>query len=125
MDLSRFDTREKAEAGVDVPLVLGGEAAIGDDGKPIMFRLRGPADDRVADAVLRSLDKPGKTAKDVREADMRLLRVAVVGWSGNFTFQGEKLAYSMEAVERIAAVPAIRRALVTEVLTEANFTTTP
>lgn len=125
MDLSRFDTRAKAEAGVDVPLVLGGEIVMGDDGEPVTFRLRGPADDRVADAVLRSLDKPGRTAKDAREADMRLLRVAVVGWSGNFDVAGERLTFSVESIEKIGAVPAIRRALVSEVLREANFTATP
>jgi len=125
MDLSRFDTRAKAEAGVDVPLVLGGETVMGDDGEPVTFRLRGPTDDRVADAVLKVSDKPARTAKDVRANDIRVLRVAVAGWSDNFVFQGEKPTFSVEAIEAIAQVPAIRRALVSEVLNEANFTVMP
>ncbi len=44
MDLSRFDTREKAHEGVDVPLVINGETQIGRDGGPVTFKMRGVAD---------------------------------------------------------------------------------
>jgi len=120
MDLSRFDTREAAEAGVDVPLVIDGETILGDDGEPITFRLKGAADTQVHAVILKT--KPGKTPEEVIENDMRLARVAIIGWSANFTVGGEKLAYSRDNLDKVMGNPKVRRAVLSEVWNEANFT---
>ena len=125
MDLSRFDTREAAEAGVDVPLVIDGETILGDDKKPITFRVKGMADEAVHAAVLKGLNNPGKTPKDVLENDMRVLRAAVIGWSGNFTVKGEKVPFSRDAIPVVMAIPEIRAAVAAEVFNRANFTPKP
>jgi len=125
MDLSRFDTREAAEAGVDVPLVIDGETINGDDGAPITFRVKGMHDEGVHAAVLKGLNNPGKTPKDVRENDLRVLRAAVCGWSDNFTVKGEKLPFSRDAVEIVMGIPEIRAAVAAEVFNRANFTPKP
>lgn len=125
MDLSRFDTREAAEAGVDVPLVIDGETILGDDERPITFRVKGVADEVVHAAVLKGLHNPGKTPKDVLENDMRVLRAAVIGWSDNFTVKGEKVPFHRDNIATIMAIPEIRAAVAREVFERANFTPKP
>jgi hypothetical protein len=125
MDLSRFDTRAAAEAGVDVPLVIDGETILGDDGQPITFHVKGMADEAVHAAVLKGLNNPGKTPKDVLDNDMRVLRAAVTGWSDNFTVSGEKVPFSRDAIPTVMAIPEIRVAVAAEVFNRANFTPKP
>ncbi|MDG4650116.1 hypothetical protein P6F26_16835 [Roseibacterium sp. SDUM158017] len=122
MDLSRFDTREAAEAGVDVHLVIDGETILGDDEKPITFRIKGMADEGVHTAVLKGLSRPGKTQKEVLENDLRVLRAALCGWSDNFTVKGEKVPFSRDAIATVMAIPEIRAAVSAEVFNRANFT---
>ncbi len=84
MDLSRFDTREKAHEGVDVPLVIDGEAAYGDeDGQPITFRLKGLADPEVHKVILQMTKAASRTPEEVIAADLKLARAAVIGWSSS------------------------------------------
>lgn len=119
MDLSRFDTRDAAESGVDIPLVINGETVYGDDDQPVMFRLKGIADRDVHALMLKA--KPGKTPQEVLDADLRLAQVAVVGWSDNFTVRGEKIPYSRENVRRVMENPLVRRSVLAEVWNESNF----
>lgn len=125
MDLSQFDTREKAEAGVDVALVIDGENIYGDDEKPITFRIKGMHDEAVHAAVLKGLAAPGKTPAAVVENDLRVLRAAVVGWSGNFTVKGEKLPFTRANIDVVMGIPEIRSAVALEVFNRANFTQKP
>lgn len=116
MDLTRYDTRELAHEGVDVPLVLDGEAVMGDDDEPVTFRLKGVADPEVM-RVMREIAKGTGGAN----SDLKLLRVAVAGWSDNWTLEGEHVAFSPEGLAKVFAVPVIRRAVVAEVFRDANF----
>lgn len=125
MDLSRFDTREAAEAGVDVPLVIDGETVMGDDDKPITFRIKGMADEGVHAAVLKGMNSPGKTPKEVVANDLRVLRAAVVGWSDNFTVEGKKVPFSRDAIDTVMSIPEVRAAVAAEVFNKANFTPKP
>jgi hypothetical protein len=121
MDLSRFDTREKAHEGVDVPLVVGGETALGSDGQPVTFRLRGAHDPAVQQLLLAGRRAESRTPAEVLAADMKLARVAVLGWSDNLELDGERLAFSPEALGRLFAIPAIRKAVLAEVFDDARF----
>lgn len=121
MDLSRFDTREKAHEGIDVPLVVNGETVFGDDDQPVTFRLRGVADPEVQKIALQQRRTESRTAEEVLASDLKLARAAVVGWSDNWTLGGEKVPFSRAAIETVFAVPAIRLAVLVEVYNSAHF----
>lgn len=125
MDLARFDTREAAEAGTDVPLVIEGETIYGDDNMPVTFRLRGLDSEAVHSVVLKTMNSPGKTPKEVIENDLRLLRAAVIGWSGNFTVEGEKIPFSRDAIDRVMSIPEIRVAVTPHVFRRQRFFSKP
>jgi hypothetical protein len=128
LDLSRFDTRERAHEGVDVPLVVDGETVMGDDDQPVTFRLKGLADPDVMKALMASArGGVARTPEELLAGEMKLVRVAVVGWSSNFSVGNDekgnpvKVAFSRENVEKVFGIPAIRRAVIGEVATEAHF----
>lgn len=129
MDLSQFDTREKAEAGADIPLRRGQDVVKGDDGEPITFRIKGVADNDVGDAFFTKAEALVKVkgkgmAVALEEYQKTVLRAAVIGWSDNFSYKGEKMVFP-DALEIIISIPAIRTMLFSEVQNEANFLPTP
>lgn len=122
MDLSRYDTREKASAGVDVPLEIEGETVIGDDDQPVTFRLKGIHDPEVQACLLRgSRSGESRTPEEMLQGDMKLARAAVIGWSDNFTVHGEKVPYSKANIEKVFANPVVRRAVLAKVADEHRF----
>lgn len=121
MDLSRFDTREKASAGVDVELVIDDEVIYGDDGKPVTFRIKGIADQEVYAAINSGTKSRDRTLEEVKQSDLKIARAAVVGWSDNFTVNGEKLPYSRENIAKVFETAAIRRAVLLKVMDEQRF----
>ncbi|KAF0675070.1 hypothetical protein [Profundibacterium mesophilum] len=122
MDLSRFDTREKSEAGVTVPLVINDEMVVGDDGEPVTFTIKGAADEKVQAHLMATGRDKHATPKEAREVDMKLARLAVVGWSDNFAVEGDKLKFSAENIERVFANPVVRRAVLARIFSERLFT---
>lgn len=120
-DLGAFDTREKAHEGVDVPLVIDGETVLGDDDQPITFRLKGIADPEVHKVILLTRSAFRRTPEEVLAADLKLARVAVVDWSDNWTLDGAKVPFSRAAIEKVFAIPAIRRAVLAFVFDQAVF----
>lgn len=127
MDLSRFDTRERAHEGVSVPLVIDGETVYGDDDKPVTFQLRGIADPDVHKVILQMRKADSRTPEEVVASDLKLARVACVGWSDNWGIDQDdkgnlvKLPFSKANVEKVFAIPAIRKAVLSECFREANF----
>jgi hypothetical protein len=121
MDLSNYDVRSASDSGVDVPLVVDGQKVIGDDGEPVTFRVRGATHHAVHAASIRVGRRPGKTPEEVIENDMRVVSAAVVGWSANFSVSGEKLSFSPDNLRKIMENPVVRRAIIQEIYTEANF----
>lgn len=121
MELSNFDTREKSHEGVEIPLVIDGETVLGDDDKPITFTIRGLADPEVHKLILQGRRAPNRTPEEVLAADLKLARAAVIGWSNNWTLQGEKVPFSRQAIDKVFSVPAIRRAVLAEVADETHF----
>ena len=121
MDLSRYDTREKAHEGVDVPLVIDGETILGEDDEPVTFRIKGLADPEVHKIILAMRRGESRTPEEVFASDMKLARVAVVGWSDNWSLAGEKVPYSKANIEKVFSVPLIRRAVLAEVADDAHF----
>lgn len=120
MDLSQFDVREKAEAGVDLPLVINGDTVYGDDDQPVTFRVKGILDPEIHNFLLRH-DQQSRTAKEVYASDMKFARMAVVGWSDNFKVEGEKYPFSKENIEKVLGNPVVRAAVLAEVRKERNF----
>ena len=121
MDLSQFDTRQKAEQGVAFPLEIDGETVMGDDDKPITFTLKGIADEDVHKEFMRQQRSPAKTPEEVREADMRMARAAVSGWSGNFTVEGEKVEFARDNIPKVFANPVVRAAVLAKVFDRKAF----
>lgn len=121
MELSNFDTREKSHEGVEIPLVIDGETVLGDDDKPITFTIRGLADPEVHKLILQGRRSPNRTPEEVLEADLKLARAAVIGWSDNWTLKGEKVPFSKQAIKDVFSVPAIRRSVLAEVADERHF----
>ena len=123
MDLRELDTREKAEEGVTFPLVVDGETIFGDDGKPITFQIRGVNAPDVQTLILKAQKATPTTAEEVYIQDMKIARAAVRGWSGNFTFDGEKVAYgSPKALDKVLGAPLVRGAVLAKVFDVAAFT---
>lgn len=122
MDLAKFDTRENAEEGINIPLVIYGNEVLGDDEEPVVFKTKGIADPTVHGLVLKAMKAPDvMTAKEVVESDMRLCYAAIVGWSSNFLVEGEKLGFSKKNLERIMANPVVRKAVIAPIFDEARF----
>ena len=122
MDLSQFDTRQKAEEGVDVPLEIDGEVQYSDlDGEPITFKIKGISDEAIQKAILDARKAKQNTPKEVKAADMKLARLAVLGWSENFLFEGEKLPFNKKNLERVFSVPIVRAAVLAKVFETENF----
>lgn len=125
MDLRNLDTRERAHEGVDVPLVIEGETQAGLDGEPITFRLRGIADPeikRIATAAYKGV----QTIEDFEKANRKVALAACIGWSGNWTLDGEKgVPFSKEALAKVLEIPSIANALATEVTKSVNFMKKP
>lgn len=122
MDLSRYDTRELAHSGVDVPLVIDGETVYGDDNEPITFKIKGLADPEVHKLILQGRGSYKRTPEEVIASDLKLARAAVIGWSGNWTLEGAKVPFSRANIEKVFSVPAIRRAVLAEVAEDTHFT---
>lgn len=120
-DLSRFDTREKADAGVEVPLVVQGKKVLGTDKKPVTFTIRGEHNDEVALVSQEIARNPGKTPAEVRANDFKLAQVAVIGWSDNFLINGEAVPFSESAIPTALGAPIVRRAVLLEVYRQRNF----
>lgn len=126
MDLSQFDTREKAHDGVEVDLVINGETILGEeDGEPVRFTIKGVADPDVHRLILAQRRATASTPDEVLAADLKLARVAVLGWSDNFTLAGEAIPFSRKAIDKVFALPLVRRAILAEVMNEARFTNGP
>jgi hypothetical protein len=121
MDLSKFDTRQKASEGIEAPLIIGEETVYGDDDKPVTFRTKGIADPEVHAALLKIVDGKGRTAKESAEFDMKLARIAIIGWSDNFEVEGEKLEYSKANIEKVCANPVVRKAVLSPIFDEKSF----
>ena len=121
MDLSRFDTREKASQGVTFDLVIDGETIHGDDDKPITFTVKGIADREVQAFLMKASKKNNLTPDDADEEDMKLARMAVVGWSDNFEAHGEKLPYSKDNIAKVLASPPVRRYVLSRITDEHRF----
>ena len=123
MDLSNFDPREAAETGVEIELKIDGEVVYSDeDDKPITFTLKGTYDPAVGELVMKDQNAPKhRTPEEAKKADMKLARAAIIGWSDNFTTNGEKLPFSKANIEKVLDNPVIRRAVLMEVFRQANF----
>lgn len=122
MDLSQFDTRQKADEGVSFPLIIEGETIYGDDGEPVTFSLRGINARDVQQYFITAKKKPDPATPDeALKNDMALLRLVVNGWSDNFEVEGEKYVFSRENVEKVFAVPALRGFAVGKILEQRGF----
>ena len=121
-DLNRFDTREKADAGVTFPLVIEGETIYGDDKKPVTFSIRGVNAPDIQQFFMASRrKKDAETPDEALQQDFALLRLAVNGWSDNFEVDGEKYAYSNDNVEKVFAIPALRGFVVGKITEARGF----
>lgn len=122
MDLDRFETREKAHEGVNIPLVVDGETQYGDDDQPITFKMKGLVDPEVHRLILQSGRTGGaRTPEEVLASDLKLARASCLGWSDNWTLKGRKIAFSRSAVDEVFSVPVIRVAILGEVHKNAHF----
>lgn len=122
MDLSQFDTRQKADEGVSFPLIIEGETIYGDDGEPVTFSLRGINAPDVQQYFISVKKKPDPaTPAEALKNDMALLRLVVNGWSNNFDVEGEKYAFSRENVEKVFALPVLRAFAVEKIIEMRGF----
>lgn len=121
MDLSRYDTREKSHEGVEIIARIDGEPITGDDDKPILWRIRGLADPEVHRLILQGRQSGSRTPDEVLQADLKLARIAVVGWSDNLSLDGEKVPFSKDAIARVFAIPLVRQAVLREVASDFHF----
>jgi len=125
MDLNDFDPRPAATSGVDIPLVILGKPVMGDDGKPVTFRIKGSHDPAVAAYLLRADTSASKTTDEVMAKDMKLAQVALVGWSDNFTVNGKKPKFGPDGIAAVMDNPMVRQAVLREVWNTANFISPP
>ncbi len=120
-DLGSLDTREKAHEGAEVPLVVNGETFMGDDDKPVVFTIRGMADPEVHRLILQGQKTGSRTPAQVLEADLKLARAAVIGWSDNVKIDGQLVPFSRDAIATVFSIPVVRSAILAEVFVTANF----
>src|SRR6056297_454166 len=105
IDLRSFDTRQKAEAGVDFPFEVDGEVIKGGDGKPVTFRIRGLHAPEIAAMFRAAREDDDKTPEQAIAEDIAVCKAAVTGWSDNFVLDGEKVKHSAKACEEVFAIP--------------------
>lgn len=121
IDLRNFDTRQKAESGVDFPLEIEGETVLGDDGKPIAFRIKGLHSPEIAEMFRAARDGKGKSAAEGIAEDIAVCKKATTGWSSNFTLDGEKVKFSAKAAEEIYAIPLFRSFAIDRIMRTRDF----
>jgi len=122
MDLHNLDTREKADAGVSFPLVVDGETIYGDDDQPITFSVRGVNAPEIRQYFIAAEKKKKPTTVDeVDASDMKLMRLAVNGWSDNFTVRGEKIEFSRANIDKVMENPTIRQFVVSKIIEQRAF----
>jgi len=93
----------------------------GDDDEPIKFQTKGMADEAVHALILKQRTSTRRTPKEVLDDDMKLARAAVIGWTGNFEINGEKLEYSKANIEKVFANPTVRQAVLAKVFDQHVF----
>lgn len=125
MDLSRFETREKAEAGIDITLEIDGEVCHGTDDQPIVFCMKGSADPEVGKLIMQQRRSTNRTPAEAVADDVALAKAACVGWSDNFTVGGEPLPFSKKNVEQVFSMPRIRGAVLPNILNDRLFMNGP
>lgn len=124
MDLSQFDTRQKATSGVDIALRIDKKTVRGDDGQPMMFRLRGIDSAPVQEVLQKVRSEDGdKTIEQSIKDDIEFCLAGLAGWSDNVKLDGKSLPYSDANARKILGIPVIRAALVKEIQDRANFMT--
>lgn len=121
MDLSQFDTRDKAQEGVWIDLVIDGETVYGDDNEPVKFKIKGAADDEVRALVMKATRAPASTPAEALESDMKLARAAILDWSDNFSVSGEKVPYSRQNIVTVMGNPKVRNSIVTRIFDDKVF----
>lgn len=129
MKLSKFDTKTKAEKGVEIELK---DIATG-EGSGIFFTILGTDSDAFRDAELeRSRDmlamskKRGKDYKPSREeiddGVCKILAACTVGWRGLEDDDGEPIPFSTKAAEELyQKYPRIRDQINVAMADPANF----
>lgn len=126
MDIDRFDTREKAHQGVDIPFEHGGEVIYGDDDKPVTFRMRGVDDPEVRRLIMVGRRAGAKrTPEEADEEDFKLARAACLGWSDNWTHKGEKIPFDRKNIPRVFGIPAFRKFYLSKLLDDEAFMNGP
>ena len=128
MNIFRYDTREKAQAGVDITLTINGETVMGHDDKPVLWNIKGMADPDVAKAILAA-GRAGlsQTLEEMTDLEMRIVRAALNGWSGNLAAGNDDdgapilVPYSRENREKVFGIPDLRKALIGEIGKSAHF----
>lgn len=122
MDLSQFDTREKAEQGVWFDLKLNGSFVKGDDGKRVRFKFKGINDPGVQQFFISARKKEdAETPDEVLADDLALMHLAVVDWTDNFTISGQKMPFSSDAIDIVFAIPVIRAWAVKQIASLRDF----
>lgn len=120
MDLSKFDTRTTSTTGKMFDLVIAGETILGDDANPVQFCIKGGDDPEVRDKLIgiqKSKDGDG-VAQDIDVASL-----ALMGWSGNFEFNGTKPVFSAKTAREIASVPIFSGFVIGKAVNRLNFIT--
>jgi hypothetical protein len=124
-----YDTREKAQEGVEITLSIGDETVMGYDDKPVLWRIKGMADPEVAKAVL-AVGRAGmsRTLEEMTDLEMKLVRAALTGWSDNLAAGDDEdgkpilVPYSRENREKVCGIPDLRKALIGEIGKSSHFT---
>jgi len=122
MDIFDFDTREKAEAGVEIPLEIMGQTLRGKDKEPVLFRIKGFDSNEVRDYTKQANKRNTGESSDADDRkDIAFCCKVCLGWSDNMQAKGKALPYSPEAAKEIFAIPAVRIALIAAVFDRQNF----
>lgn len=122
VDLSQFDTREKAEQGVWFDLRLNGSLVKGDDGQKVRFKIKGINDPDVQQFFISARKKQeADTPDEVLADDLALMHLAIVDWTDNFAISGQKMPFSKDAIDKVFAIPLVRAWAVSQITSLRDF----
>jgi hypothetical protein len=115
MDITQFDTRQKAQEGVWFALVVNDQEIMGSDEEPIRFRIKGTDDPAVKENMKQSIEA-GKGVPDEL-----LAKECLAEWTLNFEVDGDPVTADPSFRDRIAEIPALRSFIALSVMNREAF----
>ena len=127
MDISYFDTRDRAAEGIEWTLKYSNKKEVlGSDGEPVKFITKGvdSAKERGRIAKLKAVSEVADYeayGQSLMEADAEYLAGFLIGWTDNFSLKGQPMPFNKANAIEVMSIPHIASQQQEVLLERSNF----